>query len=95
MKNLKVIALLQASGVAGYCLLISLLLWKGNEIFGKVPNFFGPVAFLVLFIVSGFYKAYKLFFDDKKKQAIELVIYTTGWLFLFFVFFLAFAVLTK
>jgi len=84
-------ALLQSLGITFYCGLVGLLFWRGNEIFGKVPSYLGPVAFLVLFIVSGlvcglivFYRPYKLFFNDKKREAINLVVYTTAWLCLFF-----------
>jgi hypothetical protein len=92
----KKLGLLQALGVTIYCSLVGILFWKGNEIFGKVNNYIGPVMILVLFIVSAmicslvvFYQPYKLFFEDKKKAAIDTVLSTTGWLFLFlFVFFL-------
>ena len=84
--------LIQALGVTLYCSLIGLLFWKGNEIFGNTPNYAGPVAFLILFIVSAlicaaivFSHPYKLFFEDKKKDAADLVLYTTGWLFFFFI----------
>jgi len=83
---------IQALGVTFYCAFVGVFFWKGNEIFGRVPNYLGPVAFLVLFIVSGltcglivFYKPYNLFFEGKKKEALNLVLYTTGWLLLFFV----------
>ena len=96
--SVKRLGLLQASGVVGYCSLIGILFWKANAIFGRVPNYFGPVAFLLLFSVSVlicativFYKPYKLFFDGKKKEAADLVLATTGFLFLFFLTFLLLA----
>ena len=96
--SIKTLGFLQAAGVTMYCSLIGILFWKGNEIFGRVPNYFGPVAFLLLFSVSVlvcglvvFYKPYKLFFDGKKKEAVDLVLYTAGWLFAFFLVFLFFA----
>jgi hypothetical protein len=89
---------IQALGVTIYCSLVGLLMWKGNTIFGNTPNFFGPVAVLLLFSVSAmicglmvFYKPYKLFFDGSKKEAIDLVLATTVWLFIFFALFLIFS----
>jgi amino acid permease len=80
----------QALGVTIYCSLIGILFWKGNEIFGRVDSYFGPLMFLMLFSVSVlicgllvFYKPYLLFFDGKKKQAIEVVASTAVFLFSF------------
>ena len=96
--SLKWHGLAQAGGVVAYCSLVGLLFWKGSEIFGKVPTYFGPVAFLLLFSVSAlicalivFYHPYKLFFAGKKNQAVNLVLYTAGWLFIAFVVFLLLA----
>lgn len=101
LNTLLKLGLAQAIGVASYCSLIGLLFWKGDEIFGKVPNYFAPVTFLLLLSVSVmicaalvFYKPYRLFTEGNKKEAADLVIYTTVWLFAFFVIFLLFAVLT-
>ena len=91
------LGLLQAVGVTAYCSLVGLIFWKGNEIFGKADRYIGPVIFLILFIVSAmitalmvFYKPYLLFFDGKKKQALDVVLSTTSWLVLFFFVFLFF-----
>lgn len=91
---------LQASGITLYCSLIGMIFWKGDEIFGKVANYFGPVAFLLLFSLSAlvcglvvFYKPYKLFFDGKKKEAVDLVLYTTVFLFFYLSLFLIAAVI--
>jgi hypothetical protein len=93
--SIKRLGFIQAFGVTIYCSLVGLLMWKGNQIFGNTPNFFGPASVLLLFSVSAmicgllvFYKPYKLFFMDKKKEAIDLVLATTGWLFVFFALFL-------
>jgi hypothetical protein len=98
--SIKNLGFIQACGVTLYCGLVGILFWKGNEIFGSVPNYFGPVAFLLLFSVSAlvcallvFYQPYKLFFAGKKKEAIDLVLHTTGWLFALFILFLSIAVI--
>jgi len=89
------LGLLQAVGVTLYCSLVGLLMWKGNVIFGKADQYFGPVTFLLLFVVSAmitalmvFYKPYVLFFGGKKKEAIDVVLSTTSWLVIFFFVFL-------
>ena len=98
--SVKKLGFIQACGVAFYCSLVGLLFWKGNTIFGNAPNYAGPVVVLLLLSVSVltcalivFYQPYKLFFDGKKKEAVDLVLATTLWLFLFFLLFLILAVL--
>lgn len=100
--SLVVQGLAQAGGVVIYCSLVGLIFWKGNEIFGKMANYAGPVTFLLLFIVSAlicaaivFYQPYQLFFAGKKKEALDLVLFTTGFLFFFFIVFLFLAVFLR
>ncbi|RJR28917.1 hypothetical protein C4564_03760 [Candidatus Microgenomates bacterium] len=94
--------LVQAFSVSLYCSTIGLFFFKANEIFGKTPNYFGPVAFLLLLSVSVlvcgllvFYKPYKLFFVKKRTEAIDLVVSTTVWLFVFLTVFLLLALVIK
>ena len=96
LKNLSLekTAFFQALGVTIYCSLIGLMFWQGNNFIPRPDPYFGPVMFLLLFIVSAlicalmvFYQPYELFFADKKKEAARLVLYTTGWLFLSFLLF--------
>jgi hypothetical protein len=81
---------LQASGVFFYCFLIGLIMGNGNKLFGKVDNAFTPIFVLLLFSTSAlvctaivFYKPYRLFTNDKKKEALDTVIATALWLFAF------------
>jgi hypothetical protein len=90
-----ILGFLQALGVTVYCLFVGVIFWKGNEIFGKNDRYIGPVTFLLLFISSAMicallvlYKPYLLFFDGKKKEAIETVVNTAIWLFITFILFL-------
>lgn len=85
---------LQALGVTAYCAIIGLIFWQGNNIFGKLPNFFGPVVFIMLFSTSAlicgllvFYKPYKLFLAGKKKEAVDVVVTTAISLFIVMVLF--------
>ena len=92
--SLSFIAFLQAVGLIIYCSLIGLLFWQGNQWFGPVQGFLGPVLFLVLFVASALISAllvlgypFILFWEKKKTgKALRLVLYTTAWL-IFFTFF--------
>jgi len=86
--SLCLISFLQALGLALYCGLVSILFWKGNDLFGKDPNFLGPVLFLTVFATSALVSAllvlgYPFFLFWHKKQtekAIKIVGYTAVWL---------------
>lgn len=100
--TMKTKGLIQALGVAGYCAIIGTGIFNINKIIGKAPGIFGPASFLLLFSFSAlvcallvFYKPYLLFFDGKKKEAINLVVSTTAWLFGFLIIFLTLAILLK
>lgn len=93
---------LQALGVALYCTIVGFFMWNANKLFANMKNFFGPVAFLTLFSTSAlicalivFYKPYKLFFAGKKKEALDVVVSTAGFLAGFFVLFLLLLFLFK
>jgi cation transport ATPase len=92
--------LFQALGVAAYCTLIGLLMANGNILFGQMNLVIGPILMLILLSVSVlvcgllvFYQPYQLFFDGKKKEAVDLVLFTTGWLVMFFFAFLILTVI--
>jgi len=86
--SLGLISFLQALGLAFYCGLVAILFWKGNQLFGNTPNFWGPALFLVVFTTSALVSAllvlgYPFFLFWQKKQtqkAIRLVGYTAAWL---------------
>ena len=91
--SLKQAAFFQALALTIYCGLVGIVFWGGDEIFGKMSNYFGPLTFLVLLCFSALVSAlltlgypFVLFWIDKKpKKALRLVIYTTLWLFLFLI----------
>jgi len=100
--EVKKLGFLQALGVTAYCSLVGIIFWKGNDIFGKMHAYLGPVAVLILLSVSVlvcalivFYNPYKLFFGGKKKEAVDTVLYTTVSLFVFFLLFLLLMVVFK
>jgi len=100
--SISFIAFIQALGVFLYCGSVSLLFWKGNEWFGVVPNYFGPLLFLTLLVLSVlacglivFGYPIKLFWiKNEKNDAIKLLVQTALWL-LFFVGFVLTIVLTS
>jgi hypothetical protein len=80
-------SLLHALAVAVYIILVSLLMNNANRIFGAMDNFWGPVALLLLFTVSAAVTgllvmgrpAY-LFLNGQKKEGLQFLFYTLGWL---------------
>ncbi len=86
--SLCLISFLQALGLALYCSLVALLFWKGNHLLGNVPNYWGPVLFLIIFATSALisalivlgYPVYLIWQKKEIKKAIRLAGYTAGWL---------------
>lgn len=102
LKNLSLpfLGFLQATGLLVYVSLVSLFMNNANKIFGPVSGFFGPIAFLLLFIVSAMItgslalaRAGFLFWEKKYKESFTLIGWTLGWcvLYLLLVFLLLFA----
>lgn len=88
MKKAIKLGLIQAIGVTVYCGLVGFVMNNGERIFGQMKSPIGPIAFLTMFAVSVlicgllvFKKPYELFFDGKKKEAINVVVYTAVSLF--------------
>jgi len=88
--SLPFIGFLQALGLVLYCSLVSLVFANGANWFGFVQNSVGPIAMLLIFVVSALICALialsypvMLFWDQKKiRNALKLVAFTAGWLFL-------------
>lgn len=100
--SIKKTGFLQALGVTVYCSLVGLLFWQGNHLFPKVNQYFAPVTMLLLLSVSVlvcgllvFYKPYKLFFAEKEKDAVKLVVSTSLWLFVFLLVFFLLMIMFK
>ncbi len=85
------IAFLQALGLIAYCSLISLIFWRGEQWFGRVPNFLGPFLMLIILCTSAltcglivFGYPVKLYLKTKKfDQPLKLVLSTAAWLVVF------------
>jgi len=91
MKSDKLIlgGLASSVGVLIYVSAVAWLLQNGEKIFGKMQNFWGPVAFLLLFVFSAAItgalvlgRPVWLFLNNQKKEAMRLFSYTIAWLFI-------------
>lgn len=85
MKNQKIWlwSAVNAIGVFAYVMLVVLVITNGEKIFGQMENFWGPVAFLLLFVFSAlvcgllvFGRPIYLWLNDKKKEAIKMLLFT-------------------
>ncbi len=89
--SLNFLAFLQALGVLVYCGLVSYVMLNGNSWFGPMASVLGPLLFLTLFVASALVTGslvlgfpIKLFWiDNKKKEAINLLVQTTLWILVF------------
>lgn len=89
MKNSKLVltSLMNAVGVTAYIAIVSTIIRNGEKIFGKMNNVLGPIAFLLLFVLSATItgalvlgKPVLLFLEGKKIESITLFCYTIAWL---------------
>ncbi len=85
MKNQKIWlwSLVNAIGVFAYVMLAVLAITNGEKIFGEMKNFWGPVTFLLLFVFSAlvcglliFGRPIYLWFDNAKKEAVKMILFT-------------------
>jgi hypothetical protein len=83
----KLKSLLHALAVLVYVVLVALLMNNGEKLFGNMNGLWGPVAFLLLFTVSAAVtgllvlgRPIYLFLNGNKKEALQFLFYTLGWL---------------
>lgn len=83
-------AFLHSLGVVGYIIFVAFLMVNGQTLFGNIDNsILGPIAMLLLFTLSAavmgllvFGRPAMLYMDGKKKEAMEFVAATVGFLFI-------------
>ncbi len=89
MKNKKIIqySLIHAVLAVIYVFLVALFMQNGDKIFGKIGDFVGVAAFLLLFVISATVagtlvlgKPVMLYIDGDKKEAVKMLGYTVLWL---------------
>lgn len=95
-KNLFVSSLRNALATSVYVIIVSFIIINGEKIFGAMNNMLGPIAFLLLFVVSAAITGFlvlgqpvMLYVDNKKQDAIRLFFLTVAWLIVFTVITLA------
>jgi len=73
--------------VVVYVALVSYFMQNAEKWIGKMDNFWGPFAFLMLFVISAAIVGYLVFgqpvvlyLDGKKKEALSTIGQTIGWL---------------
>ena len=72
-----------AVGVFVYVMLVVWVITNGEKVFGEMENFWGPVTFLLLFVFSAlvcgllvFGRPIYLWFDNAKKEAVKMLLFT-------------------
>jgi hypothetical protein len=78
---------LHAAGVFFYTMLVASILTNGEKLFGQMRNIYGPVAFLMLFVISAtivgllvLAKPAMLYASGAKGEGVKFLGYTVGWL---------------
>ena len=81
-------SVVNAVGVFAYVMLVALLMTNAGKIFEDDPSFWGPVAFLLLFVFSAlvcgllvFGRPIYLWLDNAKKEAVKMLLFTVANLF--------------
>lgn len=80
-------SMINALGTAAYVATLVTLILNGEKMFGTIDNILGPIAFLLVFVISASItgglvlgKPILMFLDGQKKEAVQLFMYTVGWL---------------
>jgi heme O synthase-like polyprenyltransferase len=91
-KKLLISSLRNALGTGVYVAIVALIIYNAEKIFGTMRTITGPIAFLLLFVVSAAITGFlvlgqpiMLYVDNKKQEAVKLFIFTVLWLFVFMI----------
>jgi len=104
MKNSKLLylSLLSASGVLVYIFTVAWFMNNAQDLIGKIEGSVPAVLFLLLFVFSALItgllvlgKPILLYLEGKKNNAVKLLFYTAGWMFLMFVVVFGFILFKK
>lgn len=76
-------SLLNVSGTIGYVAVVATIMQNGERIFGGMNEILGPIAFLMLFVLSAAItggliigKPVLMYLNNEKKDAVKLFLYT-------------------
>ena len=90
---------MQAAALTFYIFIATFLIQNAPNWLKPVPQFISAFLFLLFFAISILISAsiilgypITLFFDGQRKIAIQMVLWSTFWLFVIFIFFLVFFV---
>jgi len=71
---------LNAFGTGAYIAMVAWVMFHGEKVFEKMPELIGPIAFLMLFVLSAAVtgslvlgKPLLMYLDDQKKEAVQAV----------------------
>lgn len=86
--NLFIVSLASMGGLVAYVAAVAWVMNNAERIFGRMPNVLGPVAFLLMFVLSATvtgslflgYPAY-LLFEKRKAEALRLFLMNIAVLF--------------
>ncbi len=81
--NIALAGLVDALGVVAYTAIVAYIMLNAPQAFGNMRDVWGPIAFLMLFVLSAtvvgslvFGRPVYVYFEGKKKEAVELFIFT-------------------
>ncbi|MFH1509442.1 MAG: hypothetical protein ABIE68_04725 [bacterium] len=82
-------SLLHALGVALYIFLIAQIMFSMESVMGKIDDSWGFMIMVMIFTVSAaitgslvVFRPVYLYMEGQKKEGVQFLLYTIGWLFL-------------
>jgi hypothetical protein len=83
-----------------YVVIVAMIMYNAQKIFGTMKSIIGPVAFLLLFVTSAAITGFlvlgqpiMLYVDNQRRDGVQLFIYTIAWLLVFTIIALAMNIL--
>ncbi len=80
-------SLMHALGVLAYAAFAATIMFNGEALFGDRPSIWGPISFLMLFVLSAamvgsliFARPVIMFINGEKKEAVNFLSLTIAWL---------------
>ncbi len=92
MKKICLSSFVNSIITATYITGVAFIMFNGDKIFGKIDSVVSVIAFLTLFVLSALVvgglllaKPIMNYIDNKKKEAVYMLIASAGWMLLFFI----------